>query len=158
MGKISDLNTRTNITIPKDLKKQLKDIAKKQNRSFNNLVITTLRNLVSSTQKQSAFYMLVTFYKLYAYSIWFVNPYQFSYELLILSYKRRLYHHLLGVPHFHSLECTLITRQSLNFTLRSQLLIAHYFRTQDLTIFHLINFFCFRHIHTYIQLGYYVVV
>jgi predicted HicB family RNase H-like nuclease len=51
MSKISDLNTRTNITIPKDLKKQLEDIAKEQNRSFNNLVITTLRNLVSSTQK-----------------------------------------------------------------------------------------------------------
>ena len=29
MGKISDLNTRTNITIPKDLKKQLEDIAKR---------------------------------------------------------------------------------------------------------------------------------
>lgn len=51
MGKISDLNTRTNITIPKDLKKRLEDIAKEQNRSFNNLVITTLRTLISSTHK-----------------------------------------------------------------------------------------------------------
>lgn len=51
MGKISDLNTRTNITISKELKKQLEDIAKEQNRSFNNLVITILKNFVSDTQK-----------------------------------------------------------------------------------------------------------
>lgn len=47
---ISDKNTRTLITIPKDLKKQLEDISKKQNRSFNNLVITILKNFVSDTQ------------------------------------------------------------------------------------------------------------
>lgn len=51
MGKISDLNTRTNITIPKVLKKELEEIAKEQNRSFNNLVITILKDYVSSTQK-----------------------------------------------------------------------------------------------------------
>ena len=51
MGKISDLNTRTNITIPKDLKKELEDIAKEQNRSFNNLVITILKNYASGTHK-----------------------------------------------------------------------------------------------------------
>lgn len=51
MGKISDLNTRTNITISKELKKQLEDIAKEQNRSFNNLVITILKDFTSSTQK-----------------------------------------------------------------------------------------------------------
>lgn len=51
MGKISDLNTRTNITIPKALKKELEEIAKEQNRSFNNLVITILKDCVSSTQK-----------------------------------------------------------------------------------------------------------
>ena len=50
MGKISDLNTRTNITISKELKKQLEDIAKEQNRSFNNLVITILKNFVSDSQ------------------------------------------------------------------------------------------------------------
>lgn len=50
MGKISDLNTRTNITIPKTLKKELEDIAKQENRSFNNLVITILKEFVSSTQ------------------------------------------------------------------------------------------------------------
>lgn len=48
---ISKDKTRTNITIPKDLKKELEDIAKEQNRSFNNLVITTLKELVSSTRK-----------------------------------------------------------------------------------------------------------
>lgn len=39
---ISNENTRTNITIPKDLKKELEKIAKEQNRSFNNLVVTVL--------------------------------------------------------------------------------------------------------------------
>ena len=51
MGKISDLNTRTNITISKELKKELEDIAKEQNRSFNNLVITILKKFVSDTKK-----------------------------------------------------------------------------------------------------------
>lgn len=51
MGKISDLNTRTNITIPKDLKKELEEIAKNANRSFNNLVITILKEFASSTHK-----------------------------------------------------------------------------------------------------------
>lgn len=46
---ISADNTRTNITIPKALKKKLEEIAKEQNRSFNNLVITILEN---STKKQ----------------------------------------------------------------------------------------------------------
>ena len=50
MGKISDLNTRTNITITKTLKKELEDIAKQENRSFNNLVITILKEFVSSTR------------------------------------------------------------------------------------------------------------
>ena len=51
MGKISDSNTRTLITISKELKKQLEDIAKEQNRSFNNLIITILKDYVSSTHK-----------------------------------------------------------------------------------------------------------
>ena len=41
---ISDKNTRTNITIPKELKTELEQIAKEQNRSFNNLVITILKD------------------------------------------------------------------------------------------------------------------
>ena len=41
---VSKDNTRTNITIPKELKAELEEIAKKQNRSFNNLVITILKD------------------------------------------------------------------------------------------------------------------
>lgn len=43
---ISEDKTRTNITIEKDLKKQLEEEAKKQNRSFNNLVITILKKYI----------------------------------------------------------------------------------------------------------------
>lgn len=42
---------RTNITIKKDLKARLEEIAKKENRSFNNLVITILKNHVDSADK-----------------------------------------------------------------------------------------------------------
>lgn len=40
---ISADNTRTNITIPKDLKAKLEQLAKEDGRSFNNLVIKILR-------------------------------------------------------------------------------------------------------------------
>jgi len=46
---ISKENTRTNITIPKELKTKLEKIAKEQNRSFNNLVITILKEYVSDS-------------------------------------------------------------------------------------------------------------
>lgn len=42
----SEDKTRTNITIPKNLKTKLEEIAKKENRSFNNLVITVLQKFV----------------------------------------------------------------------------------------------------------------
>lgn len=45
---ISSKNTRTNLTINKELKKTLEDIAKQQNRSFNNLVITILQEYVKN--------------------------------------------------------------------------------------------------------------
>ena len=48
---ISKNNTRTQLTISKDLKKELEIIAKEQNRTFNNLVITILKNFVDDTQK-----------------------------------------------------------------------------------------------------------
>ena len=48
---ISKDNTRTQLTISKELKQQLEKIAKEQNRSFNNLVITILKKFVSSTRK-----------------------------------------------------------------------------------------------------------
>ncbi|SHJ23124.1 hypothetical protein [Parasporobacterium paucivorans] len=39
---ISDSNTRTTITIPKELKSKLEEMAKNQNRSLNNLIVTIL--------------------------------------------------------------------------------------------------------------------
>lgn len=39
---------RTNITFPRDLKEKLEEIAKRENRSFNNLVITILQKSVES--------------------------------------------------------------------------------------------------------------
>jgi len=46
---ISKDNTRTNITIPKDLKAKLEQLAKRDNRSFNNLVITILLNYIENS-------------------------------------------------------------------------------------------------------------
>ena len=43
---ISKDNTRTQLTISKELKQQLEKIAKEQNRSFNNLVITILKSYI----------------------------------------------------------------------------------------------------------------
>jgi predicted HicB family RNase H-like nuclease len=40
--------TRTNITIEKELKTKLEQIAKDQNRSFNNLVITILKDYTNT--------------------------------------------------------------------------------------------------------------
>lgn len=45
----SEDKTRTNITIEKELKNRLEEIAKQQNRSFNNLVITVLKDFVEGT-------------------------------------------------------------------------------------------------------------
>lgn len=42
---------RTNLTIQKTLKAKLEEIAKKENRSFNNLVITVLQKFVEDTAK-----------------------------------------------------------------------------------------------------------
>jgi len=44
MKTISDSNTRTLITIPKELKKEIEILAKKENRSFNNMLITILKS------------------------------------------------------------------------------------------------------------------
>lgn len=48
---ISNDKTRTNITFPKDLKAELEEIAKTQNRSFNNLIITVLQSYVKEQGK-----------------------------------------------------------------------------------------------------------
>ena len=47
-GSISSENTRTNITISKELKKQLEELAKNDNRSFNNYIITILKEHVDN--------------------------------------------------------------------------------------------------------------
>lgn len=48
---VSKDNVRTNITFPRELKAQLEKIAKEQNRSLNNLVITILKEFVSRNQE-----------------------------------------------------------------------------------------------------------
>lgn len=50
-GKVADYNTRTNITISKELKAKLEELAKKQNRSFNNLVITILKDYINNAHE-----------------------------------------------------------------------------------------------------------
>ena len=48
---ISKDNTRTQLTISKELKQQLEKIAKEQNRSFNNLIITILQNYIGNSSR-----------------------------------------------------------------------------------------------------------
>ena len=48
---ISKDNTRTQLTISKELKKRLEEIAKSKNRSFNNLIITVLQDYLESAEK-----------------------------------------------------------------------------------------------------------
>ena len=50
-GSISNENTRTNITISKELKAKLEELAKKDNRSFNNYVINVLKEHVDNLNK-----------------------------------------------------------------------------------------------------------
>ena len=40
---VSKDNVRTTLTIPKDLKNQLEQLAKEQNRSLNNLILTLIK-------------------------------------------------------------------------------------------------------------------
>jgi len=42
---------RSNLIIKKELKKQLEELAIKENRSFNNLVITILERHLEATEK-----------------------------------------------------------------------------------------------------------
>ena len=48
---IGEDKTRTNITFPKELKAKLEELAQKDGRSFNNLVIKILSDYVEDTQK-----------------------------------------------------------------------------------------------------------
>ena len=50
-GKVAPHSIRTNITISKELKAKLEEIAKNQNRSFNNLVISILKDYADNTHK-----------------------------------------------------------------------------------------------------------
>lgn len=43
--------TRTNLTIEKEFKKQLEELAKEQNRSLNNLIITVLQEYYKEVKK-----------------------------------------------------------------------------------------------------------
>lgn len=47
-GQIASNKTRTNITIEKELKAQLEEQAKKEGRSFNNLVINILKEYMKN--------------------------------------------------------------------------------------------------------------
>ena len=49
-GQVAPNKTRTNITIEKELKSQLEEIAKKEGRSFNNLVINILKEYIKNQQ------------------------------------------------------------------------------------------------------------
>lgn len=51
-GTISNENTRTNITISKELKAKLEKLAKQDNRSFNNYVITILKDHVDLLEQK----------------------------------------------------------------------------------------------------------
>jgi len=48
---ISKDKVRANLIIDKELKKRLEELAVKENRSFNNLVVTILENHLKSTEK-----------------------------------------------------------------------------------------------------------
>ena len=47
-GQVAPNKTRTTITIEKELKSQLEEIAKKEGRSFNNLVINILKEYIKN--------------------------------------------------------------------------------------------------------------
>lgn len=51
MPKIADSNTKICLTIPKDLKSALQEIARRENRSFNNLIITVLLQYLDSRKE-----------------------------------------------------------------------------------------------------------
>ena len=51
MPKIADSNTKICLTIPKNLKSALQEIARRENRSFNNLIITVLLQYLDSREE-----------------------------------------------------------------------------------------------------------
>ena len=55
---IGEDKTRTNITFPKELKAKLEELAQKDGRSFNNLIIKILTDYVEDTHKQGILHFL----------------------------------------------------------------------------------------------------
>jgi len=49
MGKISDTNTRTIITMPKEIKAKLEQLAKEENRSLSNYILNVLQNNIGKS-------------------------------------------------------------------------------------------------------------
>lgn len=49
---IAESKTRTQLTLPKELKAELEDIAKDERRSFNNLVVKILEDYVSENKQK----------------------------------------------------------------------------------------------------------
>lgn len=51
-GKISDTKTRVLVTVPKEVKAQLTEIAKEENRSVNNLMVTIILDYLKNRDSQ----------------------------------------------------------------------------------------------------------
>ncbi len=49
---IAESKTRTQLTLPKELKAELEDMAKEERRSFNNLVVKILEDYVSENKRE----------------------------------------------------------------------------------------------------------
>jgi metal-responsive CopG/Arc/MetJ family transcriptional regulator len=49
---IAESKTRTQLTLPKELKAELEDMAKDERRSFNNLVVKILEDYVSENKRK----------------------------------------------------------------------------------------------------------
>ena len=50
MSIYTKINTRLNLTIPRDLKKELEELARLQNRSTTNLIITILKDYIEEAK------------------------------------------------------------------------------------------------------------
>lgn len=48
MGNIGEDKTRVIVTLPKELKETLSEIAKEENRSLTNLIVTILKDFIKS--------------------------------------------------------------------------------------------------------------
>ena len=93
---IGEDKTRTNITFPKELKTKLEELAQKDGRSFNNLVIKILSDYVEDTQKQSVLYFTDKSPNQYAYDL--VHSRKCTVEIdrhIYFSPNQVIHHHIL---------------------------------------------------------------